>query len=566
MNITLKQNLIANKLKIYMLTLKRLFVYLATFIVAVALIISFVNWKWLDKYLVNEANKISSDNEFLNKEIVFINLEKQTHGSEVESFKLFRQSIIKLLNTIAGEAKDGKGPKGVVLDIWFSKDTTELENIKAALKQLKDLKLPVYASYKINENHENIELDKIDFSEVEDKHAIDLYNNYLAGSDSDNPGSGRYHTFFYPEKNVANYENDIYLKSLIFDSVLIESLARKVALDLSNSQNLSRNLKRGGSIVPYGNLDEIKNKTYTFIVDSTRSAGVFQSPSGDKAPIDINRNILVVGDAENDLVDIGTKRIPGPYLVTWALSDLLDNDNRLKLPIENLAIIIGQILFFSFFTVLIFALLFKYVKQLQTKPAVIAAIALAASMIFFFIYGRLILGFNYVIPAGHTIVASIIAALLCWRFAHKFLVTGVAEGSQKYDVFISYSHSQSDWVYKNVYEPLAAIKKANGEKLNIFFDKKSIGFGEAFTAKYMWAIVDAKNFLAVISEDYYGKNHCRNELDCAVKRKVEKLLNVQILAFTFKCVPEAYTVFNCIDKSVEPDFIKAISEKLSIES
>ena len=117
-----------------------------------------------------------------------------------------------------------------------------------------------------------------------------------------------------------------------------------------------------------------------------------------------------------------------------------------------------------------------------------------------------------------------------------------------------------------MYEPLAAVKKANGEKLNIFFDKKSIGFGEAFTAKYMWAIVDAKNFLAVISEDYYGKNHCRNELDCAVKRKVEKLLNVQILAYTFKCVPEAYTVFNCIDKSVDPDFIKAISENLATES
>ena len=293
-----------------MITLKRLAVYLITFIVVVALVIGFVNWKWLDKYLVNEANKMGSNNEFLNKEIVFINLEKQTNGSEAESFKLYRQSIIKLLNTIAGEAKDKKGPTGVVLDIWFSNDTTELENLKAALKQLKDINVPVYASYKINENHENIELDKIDFSEVEDKHAIDLYNDYLAGSDGKNPGSGRYHTFFYPEKNVANYENDIHLKSLMFDSVLIESLVRKVTLDLSNSQNLGRNPKRGGSIVPYGNLAEIENKTYTFIADSTRSAGVFQSPAGVKAPIDINKNILVVGDAENDLVDIGTKKFP----------------------------------------------------------------------------------------------------------------------------------------------------------------------------------------------------------------------------------------------------------------
>jgi len=70
-------------------------------------------------------------------------------------------------------------------------------------------------------------------------------------------------------------------------------------------------------------------------------------------------------------------------------------------------------------------------------------------MIFFFIYGKLILSFNYVIPAGHTIVAMIIASFLSWRFAHKFLVTGVAEGSQKYDVFISYSRSRR-LVNKNV--------------------------------------------------------------------------------------------------------------------
>ena len=38
------------------------------------------------------------------------------------------------------------------------------------------------------------------------------------------------------------------------------------------------------------------------------------------------------------------------------------------------------------------------------------------------------------------VFAMLIAALLCWRFAHKFLVTGVVEGSEKYDVFISYKH------------------------------------------------------------------------------------------------------------------------------
>ncbi len=543
-----------------MLTLKRLGIYLATFLIVVSFVIGLVDWKWLDKYLVNEANKTSNQDNLLNKKIVVVNLEKPAGGSEGESFKLFRQHIISLLHTIAQEAREKNAPEGVVLDIWFSNDTTELENLKAALKQLKDLNVPVYAVYNINEDHEYSNIDNIDFDDIEAKHAVDLYNDYLAGSGGKSPGSGRYHTFFYPDKDVVNYENDIQLSSGIFDSVLIESLARRVYTDLTDSKPLP---KREGSVVPIRSSEEISRKTYTFIADSIQSTRVFQPAEGVNTPIDIDKNILIVGDISNDIVDFGDKKIPGPYIVTWALSDLLGNNSNLKLPIENLYVIIGQILFFSLFTVLVFALLFKYVKSLQTKPAFIAVLAFMISMIFFFIYGKLILSFNYVIPAGHTIAAMIVASLLSWRFAHKFLVTGVAEGSQKYDVFISYSRSQGDWVDKNVYEPLAAFRKPNGDKLNIFFDKKSIGIGEAFTAKYMWAIVDTKNFIAILSEDYYIKNHCRNELDCAVKRKVEKLLNIQMIAFSDKAVPEAFNSFNYFEKTRNPDFIKVIEDTLS---
>ncbi len=125
-----------------MITLKRSMVYVATFLLVVSVAIVLVNWKGLDKYLVSEANKNSNTDNSLNKKIVLINLEKPSTGSEGESFKLFRQHTVSLLNTIAQQAKEKNAPEGVVLDIWFSNDSTELPNLEAALTRLKDLHVP----------------------------------------------------------------------------------------------------------------------------------------------------------------------------------------------------------------------------------------------------------------------------------------------------------------------------------------------------------------------------------------------------------------------------------------
>jgi hypothetical protein len=110
---------------------------------------------------------------------------------------------------------------------------------------------------------------------------------------------------------------------------------------------------------------------------------------------------------------------------------------------------------------------------------------------------------------------------------------------------------------------LAAYTKPNGEKLNIFYDKKSIGLGEMFTTKYMWAIVDTKFFIPVFSDDYYAKNHCRNEMDCAVKRDVEKLLHIQGVALSFNAVPEAFHCINFVDVTQNPAFIDVIESEYS---
>ena len=486
--------------------------------------------------------------------------------SPFEIFKLKRQKVVKLLNSLAIAAEANEGPKAVILDLWFSRDSTERNNIISAIQRLQKHSL-VYAAYDINASNENnVEIDSIGFDNLEAQHDIDIYNVLSTGSDSGHLGSGRYHAYSFPKDNEAFYEFEYRFKSEMSvllevedPYVLIQSLALKVVTDLKKSKTKEK--KRRGSIIPMASLKEMRDRTYTFIPDSKLSLNSFSSFNGSNE-VSVDDKIVIVGDPQNDIVDTGNSKVPGPYILTWAISDLLGYNARLKLPIESTALIIGQMLFFAFFVVLMYSLLFKYVKSLQTKPLLLAILSFLIGLVFLFIYYKVILSFKGVIPVGQTIAAMLVTAALSCHFAYKFLATGVAEGSQKYDVFISYSHGNSKWVVKNLYEPLEAFRKPNGDKLNIFFDVKSIGVGEAFTSKFMWAIVDSKIFIPVISKEYYGKNHCRNEMDLAYKRKVEELLRILPIAFSYDAVPEIYQGDIFADITIDPNFIEGIKVEL----
>ena len=553
-----------------MLTLKRLAIYLITFLITAILLLSVGNWKQIDTFITAYSNKTIEDQPIVNNDIVFVDLAPDMLGeSTCAIIQKKRQKVVDMLDAFSYEAEINKGPKAVVLDLWFSRDSTQRNNIIRAIKNLQDLRTPVYAAYNINASNENnVEIDSIGFDNLEANHDVDIYNALSSFSDSVHLGSGRYHAYSFPITDVAFYEFDYQFKSefseLIGDEnpyILIESLALKVVTDLEKSKTRSYEKKRRGSIIPMASLDEITSNSYMFFPDSTLTLNSFvSSKEGDF--IDLDNKIVVVGDPQNDVVDLGKEIVPGPYILTWAISDLLDYNIRLKLPIENTALIIGQMLFFAFFVVFIYALLFKYIKRLQTKPILIAILSFLSSLCFVFVYYKVILSFNAVIPVGQTIATMLVTAFLSWHFAYKFLTTGVAEGSEKYDVFISYSHGNSDWVKKNVFEPLDSFRTPKGNKLKIFFDVNSIAIGEPFTSKYMWGIVDSKVFIPIISEEYYGKNHCKNEMDLAYKRSVEKLLDIKPITFSYECVPDIYTHINFVDITVNKDFIAAIKESL----
>lgn len=528
------------------LTFKRLAIYLFTFLFLLILGLSITSfWKKWDvafykKVYMDDSNAVAK----LSSNIVVVDIRKPKLDSQNESLKEFRKSIISFLNTVEHHNSKNESPQAIIFDISFSSDTTQLKELRNAIEKVKTKRINVYAVYSLKHYFENDSLyETNDFNQ-----ARVLYDSVLVG--------GRLHSGFVADKKLIYYPSDIYLNTTFGDTVKIESIVKRVALnkDANNFNQEFQNL-----VTPLGPKEAIEEQKYTFIrsQEDSNLVGSFDRP------LDMHQKYVLIGDLKNDFQkDIKT---PRTYFLAWALNERIIEDKIVKQPIDNLGIIIGQTLFFSFLVVLMFALLFKYLKRLQTKPVPLAIISFIISLIFFSIYGLLMFSGNNgkVIPIGMTLMGMAVAAFLTWRFALKFLVMGIIEGGEVYDVFISYSHNDYDWVKNKLYLPLSEFKKKDGRPLKIFFDEKSIGLGEQFTIKYMKGIADSKVIIPVISETYNVKNHCQNELNMAIKRSVEKLMIMTPLTFDFNIVPQILTHIIILDVNQNKDFIEKLKAELN---
>jgi hypothetical protein len=523
-----------------MATLKRLGIYLLIFIVLLSISATLTKfWQELDYAVYRNLYFEGANNVQLTDDIVLVDLPHKTEGASSYDRENFRLRLANLLDTIGARCDRNERPEAVVLDIYFENEPQAKEALVASLAELRKKKLKVYGVYNMLAYKRN------SFEENEDIHIREIYENYLEGY--------RLHTMFEERMGVLFYKHELYLPRNYGGYEVVEALVSKVARDLNVGED--ELVQYSEFVVPLGNEESINNHTYPFIHAGTRVTGGTFSRE-----LDITEKVIIVGSLEADYLKEIDKT--GTHLLAWALYDQFRGNALAKQPLDHPAAIITLILLFAFFTVLIFALIFKYVKRLQTKPLLIAILSFVAGTLLLLAFGAIILVSGKVIPVGLILMGMFIAALLAWRYAHKFLVTGIAEGGEKYDVFISYSRGNKDWVIKNVYEPLNELRTSEGDKLNIFFDQKSIGIGEAFTSKYMWGIVDSRFFIPIISDEYYGKNHCKNEMDLAYKRSVEKLINILPIAFSYEVVPQIYTHINFSDISKNPDFFSSIKNEL----
>lgn len=546
-------------------SLKRFLFYIIAFLVVMnAFYWSGFLWEATDEMIVSELSYDTAKASEVRGSIAVVDVNiLQDNPSDSEGcIACQRNILVNLLKTINAEKQK---PEVLILDFAFSNDTTQIKALSKEIKILqKDVK--VYASYDIDaylaapeDQKEFFNFDLLQAQELYDLLGKRLHTNYTLKY---KPKDKR----FLIEHETVKYLNNLNIDGSI-DSVAIESVIKRVHLDQTDAD---AKVGYSTNLVPMGNQESMERKTYRFNPGKENELGKFDPhPKNTEATLNFKKkDFIIVGDLTNDHINTPERSdiyFPGPYLVAWTLSEELANENQKIIKQYEASFIINiiQVIVFSLFTVLIFGLLFKYIKSLQTKPWALALLSVIITFGVLALYVVLFLSQDKIPLIGLTCIGIVVTALLSWRYALKFLVLGIIEGGGVYDVFISYSHNDYDWVKKNLYLPLAEFKKEDGKKLKIFFDENSIGLGEFFTRKYMRGIADSQVIIPVISKSYNVKNHCQNELNIAVTRKVEKLMEMFIVTFDFKIVPPELNTILLLDVSQKENFIEELKAELN---
>ncbi|MGM5469824.1 TIR domain-containing protein [Flavobacteriaceae bacterium LMO-SS05] len=494
------------------------------------------------KFYLN--SQIEKSVNLLKDKVIFINLPINDNYGNFLGVDYLRSQVAKLLDTIGDMNYTDNEPPVIVLDITFSNNPLALDSIKNAIDKLTNKRgIKVYASYELPSKG-----DPASFQSHDAFQAKVLYDSLLTG--------GRLNTMFNTHGNgILSYDSFELIGTTPIPSLpvkVINDYSKRGEIDLLDSINYPLPIRLPFDQIGYS------DQMYSVVPDSVSTE--FKRFTKQDTSINLSDKFVIVGLID-DIQDIDGNKIPGPYLVASAIIDQLNGNQFTRPSHDDIAVQLAMVLLFALFVCLIFAVLYKYVKRLQTKPHIIAILSFIIGLLLLVGFGYAMLNYTIIRPALPTL-SMIWAAVLAWHFTKKFLVTGIMEGGEVYDVFISYSHGDSTWVKRHLYHPLHEFKKPDGSNLKIFFDEKSIGIGELFTTKYMRGIVDSKLFVPVMSEEYYRKNHCRNEMDLAVKRHVEKLIGLCIIALDYKYVPEEFTHINYVDVNQQADFMATLEKEL----
>jgi hypothetical protein len=239
---------------------------------------------------------------------------------------------------------------------------------------------------------------------------------------------------------------------------------------------------------------------------------------------------VIIGSLKYDRQTWG---ISGPETVAWALNDLVSpSETGRPQPVANAWLLVALALLTSLASWGVFLLLFRLWKTPPSKLWLLAMLSFVAGVVLLAAVSLLFWLAGKIFPQVSAVLLSIVLGTIIGRLHVKavlddaMLPTGDAAAvGDYYDIFISYSHEPAnvEWVNTHIYQPLLALRKADGTALRIFMDKSELTVGMLWFRKLALSIQETAVFLPVYSPDYFQRGYCLWESEVA-QRKLIKLI------------------------------------------
>jgi tetratricopeptide (TPR) repeat protein len=100
---------------------------------------------------------------------------------------------------------------------------------------------------------------------------------------------------------------------------------------------------------------------------------------------------------------------------------------------------------------------------------------------------------------------------VCSRYV-ECKVKKMPNSKNTYDIFVSYSHDDKEWVRRHLYEPLLQCQTTDGNQVRVFLDEVNIPPGAEWIEALSDGIQNSRFHIAVYSESYFASKMCKREL------------------------------------------------------
>lgn len=259
----------------------------------------------------------------------------------------------------------------------------------------------------------------------------------------------------------------------------------------------------------------------------------------------------------------------GTELIGWALNDQLSGAQYPSL-LSDVGVLLAMLLFTVVLAKALFWLLLRNLRRLRDKPW---AIALIAGLFGVLILLALIAVLNLAGRYYTMVTLPLLQLLIVLGFASLYqrrqrLLEIRRQGGRsqyvQYDVFISYRSNYRDQVRQDLLQHLHALRRADGARLNVFFDNRKLHSGE-FEPQLAASIRESRVFVAFLTPNYFDPANpwCSREMQAAREAGCQLLL-VMAEGYNPQSPPDAFAWlrtlhhFNVQDADFADKFVREV--------